>query len=292
MKYIFFIILIAQIPHMLCSMPMYICTAADARFYEPLLTMIASVHNVNFSVLQEIAVFDLGFKPEQRKELNRIAKVHVYDIEMTHPDLLTHFRVDNHGKIARGWYAWKPVVIKQALDMFPYVLYIDAGITVLRPLDVVFATIKEHGYFLIDCGHSIRCMLTKPVIDHFALQKPNHNFILDQTTYGLTAGFQGLSRSVYNTYVLPTYLLSKDHFDLFRDDGSAPGGFGSSRHDQALFSVQARLAELDVFDGMMAGALRYFKIGKDSYPFHVYSWLRFSRLEHNLSQMREHLRYK
>jgi len=225
--------------------PMYICTSADSDYYNYLINLIDTVHQHNFDNLGQIAVFDLGFTKDQRKELQRIQKVTVYDVRMVHPDLLTHFRVSNYGKKVRGWYAWKPVVMKQFLDRFPYMLYMDAALMVLGPLDQLFEHIKTHGYLVAGCGHSIQWMCPKHVIQTFDLHADERRWILDETTEGIAGGFMGMTKEVAHNFLFPLYKLAHD-LKHFVDDGTTPNGFGTARHDQVLFSIQARLLGLDV----------------------------------------------
>jgi len=223
---------------------MYICTCADAEFFPKLLNFIGSVHKYNFKKLKEIAVFDLGFTADQIKKLNKIRKVAVYDIEITHPDLLKHFDVGRRdGRLVRGWYAWKPVAIKQALDMFPYVLYSDAGSVILKPLDNLFKHIKQNGYFFLR-GSKNKLGLRTPehVTKTFNLDSEERKYILNSV--GLAAGFMGLTRKYYDNFVLPMYELSHN-IDHFVDDGSSTL---PARHDQILFSMYARLLGLEIKD--------------------------------------------
>lgn len=224
--------------------PIYICTAADADHFNWMLSLIGSIHHFDFKALGQIAVFDLGFTQEQREELKHIQKLKVYDVELTHPDLLKHFVV-RPGRKARGWYAWKPVVIKQALDLFPYVLYVDSGVFVKNSLAPIFDHMLYNGHFFVTCFHSIKWMTPQYVIKKFDLEDPQRAFVLEDTAYGLSAGIQGVTRSVYDSYVMPMYELSKD-INNFIDDGTAPEGFGTARNDQTLFSIQARLQHLPI----------------------------------------------
>lgn len=225
--------------------PFYICTAAGSSYYPHLLNMIGSLYRVNFNELKQLAIFDIGLTPEQRKTLQTIEKVEVYDVELTHPDLLKPIPVNHAGKKVPGLYAWKPVIMKQCLDMFPYVLYMDAGTTILKPLNDLFKHIIQHGYFLTDCGHDIRWMTTKYIIEKFNLNAPENIWILDKSTCGIAGSPQGLTHTVYNNYVMPMYELTKT-FRSFVDDGTTPEGFGTGRHDQTLFSVIARLQKFNV----------------------------------------------
>jgi hypothetical protein len=151
------------------------------------------------------------------------------------------FTVRPNGRLARGWYTWKPVVLYQALKMFPYVLYLDAGFEVVCSLDEIFIDIKEKGYYLFDCGHLIFPMVTKRVRDLFELDAPQNEWILEED--GISAGIQGLSRELLEPYIMPVYNLASD-IRNFEDDGTALWGFGGARHDQALFSIYARKLHL------------------------------------------------
>ena len=196
--------------------------------------------------------------------LEGMEKVHVYPIEQTNPDMLTHFRTRNDFyKMVRGWYSWKPVAIKQALDMFDCILYLDSSTIVMNPLDKFFNHIEKNGYFFITCHHSIAWMTTKYVIQTLDLHAEDRAWILEPRTNGLSGGIQGLSRTMYNSYVLPMYELSKN-IRNFVDDGTAPEGFGTGRHDQTLFSIHARLCNASILQ--WAGT---FDIDGEKIPFRV-----------------------
>jgi GR25 family glycosyltransferase involved in LPS biosynthesis len=224
--------------------PQYFCTAADEPYFECLINLIGSIHKHSFDALGRIAVFDLGLTREQIEELNRIEKVQVYDLEVTHPDLLTRFKAQPWGKSVPGWYAWKPVAIKQALEMFPCFLWIDAGTTVLRPLNNLFDHIRQHGYFFHNGSpRDIRHEATQHVAGQFQLDSPERKWILD--AQGLEPGLMGITAALCRDVVEPMYELTKD-LRNFEDDGTAPGGFGNARHDLTLFSVLALLANLKI----------------------------------------------
>jgi len=226
----------------------YYCTAADERHFILLVNLIGSIHKIDFDNLGQIAVFDLGLNQQQKDYLKKIRKLNVYIPEKTHPDILKYFLTSPHGRKVRGWFAWKPVVIKQALDMFPYVLYLDAGATILRSPKDLFRYIVQQGYFLMDTGpHAIEERSTQTVIDKLInpLSAKQKDFLLDSKTLMISPGLQGVSRKIYKDYVLPVYELTKD-IDLFADDGTCRLGFGAARHDQPIFSIYAYLNDLKI----------------------------------------------
>lgn len=223
--------------------PLYFCMAADEQYYQYLLNAIGSIHRYNFDDVGEIAVFDIGFTQEQRTTLSTIEKVTVYDVERTHPDLLKRFVARNGKRNVPGWYAWKPVVLKQALTMFDEVLYIDAGIELRQDVRPVFQALHEDGHILLSSIRNIKWMITQTAITLLELTKPHNAWLLEKRTTGLTAYLMGVTRARYQDFILPVYELSKD-LRYFAEDGSNP----TARHDQTLFSIYARRLKLKLID--------------------------------------------
>ncbi len=187
----------------------HIVTAADKEYYSRLTNFIGSLHVLHFDDIAEISVFDLGLDSDNKQALSMMQKVKVYQIEQTNPDILKQFVVRDGNKIARGWYSWKPVVIKQALDMFDTIFYIDAGAVVLTPLHNIFKYIEKHGYFFVDCPHSMAWMTTRRVIDAFDLDSQGNRWMLSPWVYGISAGIQGLNHKYYGSYVMHTIFSKK-----------------------------------------------------------------------------------
>ncbi len=228
------------------KLPLYIATSADKNFYDCLINLIGSIHKTNYEDLGQIAVFDLGLLKEQIDDLNAMAKVHVYSLEITNPDMFTFFNTRCYGNPVPGWFTWKPVAIKQALEMFPYVFYMDAGTTVYKSLKDIFRYILYHGCFLHNgFAWSIKNIVTRHVIDTLQLEHPERSGILDESHYHLEAGHMGLTRKYYHSFVLPMYEHTKD-IKMFADDGSALWGFGAGRADQTLYSIYAYLNNMTI----------------------------------------------
>lgn len=240
-----------------------ICTATDSHYFNHLLNLIGSIHRVNFNDLDTIIVYDLGMSKEQLKYLSMVKKLVVSDIELTHPDLLTPFVINNLGKVVPGWYAWKPVIMKQTLDQYPTILYLDSGLTVLRPLNELFSHIEQNGYFFMSVLHNIRWSCTKFVINAFNLESSERKYILADDTLSISANFIGCSKKLGDNLILPMYQLTKD-LRYFADDGTTCDGFGTCRHDQTLWSIHAHLLGLEV---KLPGWTNLRIDGKDV-PFH------------------------
>ena len=261
--------------------PLYFCTAADAKFFNLLKSFIGSVHKTNFDHLGEIAVFNLGLTQEQIDEINSMQKVHVYEVERTHPDILKPVYAgkkhpdfikpigpDKKYKIP-GWYAWKPVAIKQALDMFPYVLWQDAGNAILKPLEELFEHIRQNGYFLIGSGYKNRHYTTQYVVKKFGLDQSDKKWILDayQCDAGAAIGIARDNDTAYNEFLLAIYELTRD-LRNFSDDGSCPA-FGYARHDQTLFSIFAHLLGLNIMRTTQRPTQIFLTIDGKKIPFYA-----------------------
>lgn len=223
--------------------PLYFCTAANTSYYPHLLNLIGSIHANNFAQLGEIAVFDLGLKPDEINHINRIQRVKVCKLEPGNPELTRVLR----------WFVWKPVVMKQALEMYPYMLYVDAGTTILKPIDHLFNYIENNQYFLGTIGnewingawrHPISWGTTKFVRDWFKLDSPENKWVLSQEF--VMGNMVGLTRAGFKQVMKQIYDFSKD-VRYFQDDGTAPNGLGCGRHDQTLLSIWAYLNKFKIF---------------------------------------------
>jgi hypothetical protein len=261
-------------------------TVADNEYFEQAAHMIGTLYQHNGDHVNAIAVFDIGLTQEQKNFFNSLAKVTVFDVEKKNPFMFEHFVVRNKGfeagRTARGWYTWKPVVFKQAADMFDDFIYIDAGMSIVRCMLPLYAYLKMKGYFFIDCGHDINRMVTKKVRQEFQLDLQN-NSLVHKT--GLAAGYQGITKIVYDNYIMPMYQLAED-ITLFEDDGSAPRGFGEGRHDQALFSIFAWLNNYYIFGRYDRAMI------SPNESISPRDFISFTRNHINLSAVQHYLRFK
>jgi len=258
------------------GVPQYYCTASNWAFFNSLLNLIGSIHHSNFDELEQIAVFDLGLYPEQIEFLEGIEKVAVYPLEKTHPEMTDYFQVPE--RICLGWYAWKSPAIKQALKMFPYVLYTDAGTEIRNSLAHLFEYIQTNKYFLCTIGdhrnstgkwiHSVGWGITSFVKDKFEMNGPDKKWILDQES--VMGGVIGVSRDGQSFFLDDLYELSKD-LRNFADDGTASKGWGSARHDQVLMSILAYSRNLTIHkqDGKRKDNPILLPIDNQIHPFYI-----------------------
>lgn len=279
----------------------YLCTACDSGYFDHLLNLIGSLYKHNFDEIGTFAVFDLGLTQEQIKHLERIEKVTIYPIELTNKDQLTYFMTRTWGKPVRGWYAWKPVCIKQALDIFPDVLWIDAGTTILGPINDLFAHFRQKGYFFHNGSDwSLKQETTNYIIEKFNLDSLENRWMLDEKVKGIEPGLMGITQAIYDDFVIPMYELSKD-LKNFIDDGSARGGFGNARHDISLFSILALQNGYPIYHHFEnAKDNMYLEVNAQKRPFHIAcnsydvthsTAIYHSRNDYDLNTYKEYIRY-
>lgn len=229
----------------------YFAIPSDERHFHMLENLIGSIHKNDKEALGEIMVFDIGLSLNQRNKINTMYKTKVYALEEMKNKTLVYFNTSPEGRAVRGYFAWKPVVIKQALDIYPYILYMDAGTTLLKNPDIIFAEIIRKGHFLLSCTANENCnianRITDPVISYIKAIFPEYyEQLMLPTTTMIDAGLQGVSRAIINQYIMPIYNLT-DNLELFKDDGSAKYGYGAGRHDQTLFSIFAHVLKLKIY---------------------------------------------
>lgn len=223
---------------------MNFCIASDDKHLPLLFNLIGSIFKHNENDIGEIMVYDLGLSQENINKINSIKYVNIYQVEKINPYIIEDLQTDTNRKV-KGLFSWKPVIIKQSIDIHENILYLDSGTTILKCLKNLFKHIEENGYLLFDCGHSIKWMTTDNIIKKFDLNSEENSWILNEDTFGIDAGFQGVSRKIKNSLIDEMYELCKD-INNFIDNGTCPNGWGTGRHDQTLYSILVKKLNLDI----------------------------------------------
>lgn len=132
-----------------------IITAASSAYFVQLKTLVGSIHMWE-PMGTPIRIYDLGLDADQKAIIGTWKGCEIRAIS---DSIAPHYK---HKDWLRT-YAFKGVIIEDALEDFPAVLYIDAGLVLLRPMDIVRSTLYQYGYFLLP--------------DHSnAFPWPNHSF--------------------------------------------------------------------------------------------------------------------
>ncbi len=162
-----------------------IASAADARYGKWLLNLVGSVERRS-PIFDRFIVYDLGLTPFQRRLLERIRGVEVRTV----PEFVPHWRQ------GRTWKTW----IWAHLDA-DAVVWLDAGVTVLRPLTDFVQQSYERGYFVVSQGVSIGSSTPS---DYYALYGLSPDF---SDRVSIAAGILAFRRdsSFYTDVVRPTF---------------------------------------------------------------------------------------
>lgn len=111
-------------------------SAADARYGKWLINLVGSVQRTS-DLFDRIVVYDLGLTPFQRRLLEGARKVEVAEV----PPFVPHWRQ------GRTWKTWIWTHVETDT-----LVWLDAGITVLRPLTDFLDSADEAGYFVVSQG--------------------------------------------------------------------------------------------------------------------------------------------
>jgi hypothetical protein len=160
-------------------------SGADARYGAYLLNLIGSVQ-ANSDIFDRIVAFDLGLTPFQRRLLEGIRGVEVAEV----PPFVPHWRQ------GRTWKTWIWTHVETDV-----LLWLDAGITVLRSLNDPLRQIETHGYFCVSQGWPLGPSIPSEYMRRFAVTAAQ------AAQVSIAAGIIGFSRSgdFYQRVIVPTF---------------------------------------------------------------------------------------
>ena len=131
-----------------------IITAASDSYANFLFAMIGSL-NCNWPGHPPVLVYDIGLQQDSIEELER-AKVPVIRV----PPFCEHWRYH---------YSWKVWCMNAApCETF---LWLDAGVSVLRPLEEVFHCAESLGYFFVPAGYPLSWGVNEFLRDRFSVDE-------------------------------------------------------------------------------------------------------------------------
>jgi hypothetical protein len=162
-----------------------LASAADARYGWWLLNMVGSVA-ANSPVFERVVVYDLGLTRAQRRLLGAVRGVELRTIEPFTPQWAE----------GRTWKTW----IWTTIDA-ERLMWLDAGLTVLRPLDEALARVEERGYFVVSQGHPIRDSIPSDYYDLYDFPRELGDRV------SIAAGILAFDRTgwFYERVIVPTH---------------------------------------------------------------------------------------
>jgi hypothetical protein len=166
-------------------MTVTLASGADARYGDYLLNLLGSVH-ANGDVFDRIVAFDLGLRPFQRRLLGAVRGVEIGEV----PAFVRHWRQ------GRTWKTWIWTHVQTDV-----LFWLDAGITVLRPLDDPLEQIEERGYFCVSQGWLLGESIPSDYRRRFGVTEEQ------AAQVSISAGILGFGRETdfYRDVVVPTF---------------------------------------------------------------------------------------
>jgi hypothetical protein len=163
-----------------------LATGADARYGYYLLNLLGSAKANSGDVFDRIEVYDLGLTRFQRRLLDAVRGVNVRVV----PPFVPHWRQ------GRTWKTW--IWTHCEADI---VLWLDAGISVLRSLAEPIEQIRQRGYFAVSAGRPLGDTIPSDYLSSYAVSAEA------AAATAITAGIIGFRRDgdFYSHVIVPTY---------------------------------------------------------------------------------------
>lgn len=163
-----------------------LATGADERYGVWLLNMLGSLAANSPRTFDRVVAYDLGLNPRQRRLLDAVRIVEVQTV----PSFVPHWK--------QG-FTWKTWIWTHVGG--DAVLWLDAGLTVLRPLDDIARQIDENGYFAVSQATPLSATTPSDYWASYGLSSD----LGAQTA--IAAGIFGFRTSgdFYDRVIVPTY---------------------------------------------------------------------------------------
>jgi hypothetical protein len=123
--------------------PLVVVTAASSSYFTQLENFVGSIHM--WEAKTRIVIYDLGLTPAERDTVVN----HWSFCTLRSTSFITALAPDFSLAELIKTYAFKAIVIKNALEEFESVVYIDAGLVLLRPLDAIRRRLARDGFALL-----------------------------------------------------------------------------------------------------------------------------------------------
>lgn len=222
-------------------------SAADERYGYWLLNLLGSV-DANSRVFDGIVVYDLGLSRFQRRLADRIDGIEIREV----PDFVPHWR---QGRTWKLW-IWRHLEAEK-------ILWLDAGVSVLRNVAEPLTQIDERGYFAVANGHPNRESIPADWYDLYGITPDLADRI------GISTGIFGFRTNgeIFDRVIVPSFEDAVNGRCLGFSPADAHFNFGLDRLDD----VVVRDCELFRWDQSVVN-VHFFKALQDPYINDVYKY--------------------
>lgn len=192
-----------------------IVTAANSPYFNSLATLVASIHRHSFDLIDQIFIFDIGLSQEDRSTASTWSKVSIVDLPND---------IDSTPK----QHVYKCYCVHWAKNQAEKILWLDAGVMLLKSIDQIFKIIQDEDIFLVgDPDHKNERWTHE---DCRLIMKATQEELGAQQ---LSSGILGYkSQGGYQQLIDDAYAYSKIN-------GCVEGCHSNHRHDQSVYSILA-----------------------------------------------------
>ena len=205
-------------------------TGANSPYYESLLTLISTVHDTSFDVVDQIIVYDFGLDKTEVDMLNSLQKVQVKDIDKSFPVYNTI------STIKTKCHFLKMFTLFDAKNIGENVLWLDSGACVLNNLNEIYNIIENEHIFLVGDVHL------------------NRNYTHDLCRSIMSATDEELNdRQLWSGLV--GFKSNGNHINIINEgweyslvEGCIDGYIQDHRHDQSVLSILSSRYKIKTHD--------------------------------------------
>ena len=210
-----------------------VVTAANSPYFMSLLTLISSIHLHSYELVNKIIVYNLGLHEEEITRLKNIKKVSIVEFP-------SNLQQSHQKFLEPKQHVYKLHCVKNAEEYGASILWLDAGVMALKPLDIIFDVIEKEDIFLVGDTHL------------------NKNFTHKKCIEIMNASEQELSDTQLSSGILG-YKVGGSFQNLINDsykyslvEGCVDGDESNHRHDQSVYSIlasryNAKKQDIDIY---------------------------------------------
>jgi hypothetical protein len=208
----------------LLDLPLTLVTAASSGFVGHLGNIVGSAHYWEPNL--EIAVYDLGLSDDNKAQISKWCRVTIRPIDFD--------KYPSHVRNLRN-FAWKALVVQQALEEYGKILYVDSGYEIRQPINYIRQRVNNEGYFCTGMGDSLTRGGRPGMFQHF--NTTLESFLGRPMTAGGVHGgtYWG---GAYNGVIKPAVECALDELCLTPPAVDYLSETRSYGKDQPLFSMQ------------------------------------------------------
>lgn len=195
-----------------------VITATNSPYFDSLLTLISSIHEYSFDVVDEIIIFNLGLTKTELSRLDEIEKVKIIDFSAEEMNSHPHFMTPK-------WHVYKLTCLKNGFNLGENVLWLDSGVCAISSLEVIFSKIENEDIFFVVDTHKTK---TYTHSDCQKIMSANDEEldgnIISSGIFGYKSNgrYKHIIEESYNYSLIP---------------GCCDGDQENHRHDQSILSI-------------------------------------------------------